>query len=78
MTSKQMRAIGWRNATTKDASALVIGRRYLVANRKGTKVDAAVCNETLENVPFWDQADSESETVLGEVTSWPWFKEDRE
>lgn len=38
MTAKQMHALGWRNATTSDAAKLVLGRRYLVANRKGTKV----------------------------------------
>jgi len=32
MTAAQMRAIGWRNATTSDAEKLVLGRRYLVAN----------------------------------------------
>lgn len=78
MTASKMRALGWRNATTSDSAKLILGRRYIVANRKGTKVESAICNETLELVPFWDQADSESETVLGEVTSWPWFKEDRE
>lgn len=78
MTAAQMRALGWRNATTSDAAKLVLGRRYLVANRKGTKVEAAICNETLEGQMFWDSADTPKDTLLGEFSQWPWFKEDRE
>lgn len=78
MNAAQMRALGWLNATTKDAEKLVLGRRYLVTNRKGTKVEAAVCNETLDNIPFWDKSDTDRDELLGEVTSWPWFKEEKE
>lgn len=76
MTAKQMRALGWRNATTLDAEALVIGRRYLVTN--GQRVDVATLGENLDGSYFWDAADTATETVLGELTQWPWFKEDRE
>ena len=76
MTAKQMRAIGWRNATTKDAAALVIGRRYLVTN--GKTVEAATQGDNLDGSFFWDAADTATETVLGELTQWPWFKEDEE
>ena len=76
MTEKQMRALGWRNATTSDAAKLILGRRYLVSN--GRYVEPAVCNETLEGVMFWDSADTPIDTLLGEISQWPWFKEDKE
>lgn len=75
MTAKQMRALGWRNATTLDASDLVQGRRHLVSN--GRYAEPAVCNETLEGQMFWDSADTPIDTLLGEFSQWPWFKEDK-
>lgn len=77
MTSAKMRSLGWISATGRDYEKLVLGRRYLVANRKGTKVKSAYCNETVEGVPFWDQADGDRDTLLGDVGQWPWFKEDK-
>ncbi len=78
MTAKQMRSLGWISATGRDYENLVLGRRYLVANRRGTKVEAAYCNETLEGVRFWDKADTDRDELLGDVSQWPWFKEDRQ
>ena len=76
MTAAKMRSMGWLNATTKDAEKLVLGRRYLVSN--GRYAEPAVCNETLEGVKFWDAADTPKDTLLGELSQWPWFKEDHE
>lgn len=78
MTAAKMRALGWRNATTKDAEKLVLGQRYIVANRKGTKVEAATCGQNLDGTLFWDAADENAEVELGELSQWPWFKEDAE
>lgn len=75
MTSAQMHALGWRNATTSDAAKLILGRRYIVTN--GKTVEAAICNETLEGSMFWDAADAPKDTLLGELNQWPWFKEDK-
>ncbi len=71
-----MRADGWRNATTLDAVDLEVGRRYIVTN--GKKVEAAICGENLDGSFFWDSADDPKDTFLGELSQWPWFKEDRD
>lgn len=70
----QMRALGWRDATTLDAVDLEIGRRYIVTN--GKTVEAAICGENLDGSFFWDAADAPKDTLLGEFSQWPWFKED--
>lgn len=76
MTAAKMRSMGWFNATTKDAEKLVLGRRYLVSN--GKRVEAAICGQNLDGTLFWDAADENAEVELGELSQWPWFKEDRE